>query len=289
MLLRLGSRSPLSSTRAVGIAVACETSREDAMEFTGRTAIVTGGASGIGAATVRLLAARGAKVMAVDVNAAKLAAFAQALGDAVIPHVAELSERGQVEAMVQTGVERLGGLDILVNNAGVGSLARAADLDPEEWRKVMAIDLDAVFLASRTALPHLIARKGCIVSTASISGMGADYGFTAYNVAKAGVIALTRVMAIDYAAQGVRVNAVSPGYIATPLTGSMAQAVVDEFVRQVPMRRAGQPEEIAEVIAFLASDRASYLTGQNIAVDGGIISHTGQPDVFEFRARMTQG
>jgi meso-butanediol dehydrogenase/(S,S)-butanediol dehydrogenase/diacetyl reductase len=254
-----------------------------AMEFQDKIAIVTGAASGIGAETTRLLVAGGARVLAADIGAERLAAFAAEMGEAVVPHVADMAEPAQVEAMVAAAVDRFGGLDILVNNAGVGSLARAADLDPAEWRRVMAIDLDAVFLACRVALPHLIARRGCIVSTASISGMGADYGFTAYNVAKSGVIALTRVMAIDYAKQGVRVNSVSPGLIATPLTSGMSQAVTAAFVRRVPMQRAGQPQEIAEVIAFLASPRASYLTGQNIAVDGGITAHTGQPDVFALR------
>jgi meso-butanediol dehydrogenase/(S,S)-butanediol dehydrogenase/diacetyl reductase len=248
------------------------------MEFADKLALVTGAASGIGAATTRLLVQRGARVVAADVDRAKLEALAGELGAAVTPYVVDLAERAQVEAMVHAAVKALGGLDVFVSNAGVGSLARATDLDPDEWRRVMAIDLDATFLAARVALPRLVERRGNIVATASISGMAADYRFTAYNTAKAGLIGLVRNMAIDYAAEGVRVNAVSPGFTATPLTGQMPQPLQDAFAAAVPMRRAGTPEEMAEVICFLASDRASYLTGQNIAVDGGMTAHTGQPD-----------
>jgi meso-butanediol dehydrogenase/(S,S)-butanediol dehydrogenase/diacetyl reductase len=256
------------------------------MIFQNKRALVTGAASGIGAAVVSLLIKGGATVFAVDIDAERIDSFAAGAGDNVIPHVANLADRQHVEAMVSSAVARMGGLDILINNAGIGSLARATNLDPDEWRRVMAIDLDAVFLAARVALPHLIKSKGAIVNTASISGMAADYGFTAYNTAKAAVIGLTRVLAIDYAAQGVRVNAVSPGYTATPLVGLMPPSVVAEYTARIPMGRPGRADEIAEVIAFLASDRASYMTGQNIAVDGGITAHTGQPDLIGALTRM---
>lgn len=257
------------------------------MEFAGKLALVTGAASGIGLAVTRLLAHGGARVMAADLDRAKLDALKSELGVAVDTCVADLADPEAVEPMVHAAIEALGGLDILINNAGIGSLARATELDPAEWRKVMAIDLDAVFLASRAALPTLIARRGAIVCTASISGMAGDYRFTAYNAAKAGLIGLVRNLAIDYAADGVRVNAVSPGYTRTPLTAPSRPEVRAAFIDAVPMRRAAEPEEIAEVIAFLASDRASYLTGQNIAVDGGMTAHTGQPDVFALRERLS--
>ncbi|CAN7533309.1 SDR family NAD(P)-dependent oxidoreductase [Phenylobacterium sp. LjRoot219] len=256
------------------------------MEFAGKLALVTGAASGIGLAVTRLLVRGGARVMAADLEAGKLATLAAELGPAVQTCVVDLADPAAVEPVVHAAIAALGGLDILINNAGIGSLARATELDPAEWRKVMAIDLDAVFLASRAALPTLIERRGAIVCTASISGMAGDYRFTAYNAAKAGLIGLVRNLAVDYAADGVRVNAVSPGYTRTPLTAPSRPEVKAAFIDAVPMRRAAEPEEIAEVIAFLASDRASYLTGQNIAVDGGMTAHTGQPDVFALRARL---
>ena len=259
------------------------------MEFEGKRAVVTGAASGIGAAVTRLLVRAGARVVAADIAQSKLEALAEELGASVMPHLVDLSLRPGVEAMVQAAVEAFGGLDILVNNAGIGAFARAGDLDPEIWRKVLAIDLDAVFYASRIALPHLIESQGNIVCTASISGMGADFGFTAYNAAKAGVLALVRNMAIDYAARGVRVNAVSPGFTLTALTEQMPPPFREAYADNVPMKRAGTPEEIAEAIVFLASGRASYITGQNLTVDGGLTAWTGQPNTYDLIHQMTAG
>jgi meso-butanediol dehydrogenase/(S,S)-butanediol dehydrogenase/diacetyl reductase len=197
-----------------------------------------------------------------------------------------MSQRAPVEGMIGAVIERFGALDILINNAGIGGFGRVADVDPDDWRRIMAIDVDAVFFACRLAMPHLIASRGCIVNTASISGMAADYGFTVYNTAKAAVIGLTRVMAIDYAAQGVRVNSVSPGFTLTPLIDQMPQPLKDAYAERVPMRRGGQPEEIAAMIAFLATADASYVTGANIAVDGGLTAHTGAPDAMDIYSKL---
>ena len=255
------------------------------MEFTGKRALVTGAASGIGAAVSRALAAAGATVFLVDLDADRLSEVAAGIGAAAHTHTADLSQQSEVEAMVEAGIERLCGLDLLINNAGIGHLAAVADMDPAAWRKVFAIDLDAVFYACREALPALIAAKGCIINTASISGLGGDYRMGAYNSAKAGVIGLTRNLAVDYGAHGVRVNAVCPGYIDTPLVAMMPPAVKTAMIAEIPLGRPGSAEEIADSILFLASDRASFVTGHVLVADGGLTARTGQPDI----ARIAMG
>ena len=259
------------------------------MNFAGKRVLVTGAASGIGFEVARLFVEAGARVLAADAAHGGLDALVAKLGDAVVPHIVDLAVQSEAEAMIDAAVCALGGLDILVNNAGIGSFGRALDLDPAEWRRVMTVDLDAVFYASRAALPHLIESKGNIVCTASISGIGADYGFTAYNSAKAGLIGLVRNLAIDYAGQGVRVNAVSPGFTVTGMTSVTPPPVRAAFEANIPMKRAGSAEEIANAILFLASDRATYITGQNLAVDGGIIAATGQPNNYEIIEKMMPG
>ena len=257
----------------------------EAGEFAGRRIIVTGAASGIGEALSRQLLAADATVFAVDRDEEGLGKLAADAGGSCVTHMADLSEQEAVESMVEAGVASMGGLDCLVNNAGIGSFSRAGDLDPAQWRLVHAIDLDAVFYAVRKAIPHLIESRGNIVNTASLSGLGADYGFAAYNSAKAGVIGLTRNLAVDYARDGVRVNAVCPGYIKTALTGMMTGPLEEAMIAEIPMERAGRPEEIAEAIAFLASDRASFITGEALVVDGGINARTGQPDLLRVMTR----
>lgn len=247
-------------------------------EFNNKRVLLTGAASGIGKACTAQLTREGARVVAVDVDESGLRALSEEVGGELSTFVADLSQLGPAEEMVAVAVARLGGLDILLNNAGIGSFGRAVDTDPETWRRVHAIDLDAVFYACRKALPHLIESKGNIVNTASISGLGGDYGFTAYNSAKAGVINLTRNLAVDYARDGVRVNSVCPGYVLTALTSQMPPPIAQAFTESVPMGRGAQPEEIAEAICFLASDRASFITGHALVVDGGKTAETGQPN-----------
>lgn len=249
------------------------------MEFAGKVAIVTGASSGMGEAAARLLCARGARVLLVGTNPDRLGALCEELGPQARACVADLGDQRQAEAIIPAALEAFGCIDILVNNAGIGSIGPAADVSYADWRRVLSVDLDAVFWACRAALLYLVERRGCIVNTASISASAADYGFTAYNVAKAGVVALTRCIAIDYGKVGVRANCVSPGFIATPMNQSVPQPLLDEFTARNPMQRVGRAEEVAEAIAFLASERASFINGHDLVVDGGLSAHTGQPNV----------
>ncbi|WP_374575066.1 SDR family NAD(P)-dependent oxidoreductase [Phenylobacterium sp.] len=248
--------------------------------FHDRATVVTGGASGIGAATVRRLAAGGAKVLICDLNAEAGAALAHEVGGGARFRQVDVADPAQIEAMVAEADAAYGRLDILINNAGIGSFGETPDMAPELWRQVMAVDLDAVFHACRFAIP-LMKRGGggAIVNTASISGLFGDYGFSAYNAAKAGVINYTRTLAIDHAKDAIRVNALCPGLIDTPLTAGLKaiQGLEQHWTGLIPMGRAGKPDEMAAVICFLASDEASYVTGSIVVADGGVTAHTGQP------------
>ncbi len=251
------------------------------MRFKDKVAIVTGGAAGMGAATVRMMAREGGKVAIFDLDAEKGKALVAELGaDTASFTRVDVTDFQALAEAIEAVVARFGGLDILVNNAGIGTLAKSPELAIEEWHKVMAVDIHAVFYACKVAIPHLRLRGGAIVNTASISGMGGDYGMTAYNAAKGAVINYTKALAVDHAAEGIRVNALCPGLIETQLTEGIKAmpSLLDEWVGGIPMKRAGKPEEMAEVITFLASDAASYVTGSIVVADGGKTAWTGQPD-----------
>jgi meso-butanediol dehydrogenase/(S,S)-butanediol dehydrogenase/diacetyl reductase len=247
--------------------------------FHGKVAIVTGGASGIGEATVRRLHAEGATVVVADIRPDAIAALTDELGGRAVAHQVDMLDLPGVEAMVAGVAERHGGLDILVNNAGVGSFGRVTDIDLAHWREVMAVDVEGLMWASRAAIPHLAKRGGCIVNVASVAGVAGDYDFAAYNAAKAAVINLTRAMALDHAPD-VRVNAVSPGLTRTPLAVGLTgnPEIMAAWRDGLPLGRPAEPAEIASAIAFLASADASYVNGHNLVVDGGGVAHTGMPN-----------
>ncbi|NWK96243.1 3-oxoacyl-ACP reductase [Sphingobium lactosutens] len=257
------------------------------MRFAGKVAIVTGGASGIGRALVQRLHAEGGSVMIADLDEAQGSGLAAELGERAAFCRIDVTDGDALAALAQETADRFGGIDLLFNNAGMGCYGLTPDLSLDDWRRVIAVNLDAVFLGCRAVIPHMVARGGgAIVNTASASGLAADYGFTAYNAAKAGVINYTRCLAIDHARDNIRANAICPGPVDTPLFTPGVEAMPglrDEWERCVPAQRFARPEEIAAVAAFLASDDASGVTGAAIPVDGGLTAHTGQPDL---RARM---
>lgn len=247
--------------------------------FTGKVAIVTGGSSGIGAATVARLASEGATVMVADIKPPADALF----------HDCDVTDAAAVEAMVKATVERFGRLDILINNAGIGYLAETEELPLDAWDKLFAINVNAVFYACRVAIPAMRASGGgAIVNVASISGLVGDYGFGAYSASKGAVINFTRTLALDGAHDNIRVNAICPGAIAQTAMGvgsHGSDADKREWTDRIPLGRYGTPDEMANVIAFLASDEASYVTGAVMVADGGVTAHSGQPNIIAQRKR----
>jgi len=235
----------------------------------GRAAIVTGAASGIGRASAELLAQEGARVLAVDRPGSDLSFETQG----VSPLEADVTQDTSPGTVISSALERFGRLDILFNNAGVGSNALAADMTDEVWDYVQAVNLKAVFRLCRTAIPHLVkSPAGRIINTASVMAEGTDYGLAAYCASKAGVVGLTRTLALELGKHGVTANAIMPGAILTGMTAaSFARADVAEiWAKKSVLRRLGQPIDIARVALFLASDDAGFVTGQAIAADGGL-------------------
>ena len=212
----------------------------------------------------------------------KLAAVAETLGgDNACWKVTDVTVQSDVEALIEFTIGKFGQLDILVNNAGYGErLARVTEIDADYWHKVFDTNLHSIFYACRAAIPHLARSKGTIVNISSLSGVRGDYGSNAYNAAKAGVINLTHALALEHSADGIRVNCVSPGFIITPMQDNTPESVRKLWTDMIPLGRAGQADEIASAVAFLASNDASYITGHNLVVDGGVTVHTGSPNLF---------
>jgi NAD(P)-dependent dehydrogenase (short-subunit alcohol dehydrogenase family) len=249
----------------------------DGYDFSGRVALVTGGGTGIGAATAALLARYGADIAIAGRTEATLTAtaaeIASATGRRCIWLRADVRDEAEVEALVARTVEELGRVDVLVNNAGWGDHARLSDTTLEAWRLEFARNLDSGFLCTKAVGPHMRAqRSGAIVNVSSVAGSNGVAGMSAYSVSKSGIQMFTRVAAAEWGQHGIRVNCVAPGLIATENATQDFVANnldVDAFCASYPIARAGRAEDVARAIVFLASDAAAYITGQTLAVDGG--------------------
>jgi NAD(P)-dependent dehydrogenase (short-subunit alcohol dehydrogenase family) len=246
-----------------------------ASRLEGRVAVVTGGASGIGLATVRRLAAEGAKVVIGDVDPAAGKTAADEVGGLFV--ATDVTDQAAVENLFQQAFDTFGSVDIAFNNAGISPPDDASILDTglEAWRKVQEVNLTSVYLCCKAAIPYMQRQgKGSIINTASfVAVMGAATSQISYSASKGGVLAMSRELGVEFARQGIRVNALCPGPVNTPLLTELFAKDPERAQRRlvhVPMGRFGEPEEIAAAVAFLASDDASFITANTFLVDGGI-------------------
>ncbi|OGL12683.1 MAG: 3-oxoacyl-ACP reductase [Candidatus Rokubacteria bacterium RIFCSPLOWO2_12_FULL_71_22] len=241
------------------------------MSLPGRVALVTGAARGIGLAIGRRLADEGARVALVDVDGPGVEAAAASLGRGALALVADVTRTEDVERAVAAAHARLGRLDIVVNNAGITGGSRLTwELTDEDWQRVIACDLTSVFLVCRAAVRIMLAQGGGrIVNIASIAGKEGNPTLVPYSTAKAGVIGLTKALAKEVATRGIFVNAVAPAVIGTDMVRQMSRETVDMLVAKIPMGRIGRPEEVAALVAWLASDECSFSTGAVYDLSGG--------------------
>ena len=240
-------------------------------ELAGKVAVITGAGSGMGQAAARVFVREGARVLAADISGQQKDTASE-LGDAAVPFEVNVTDESQVEAMFAAAVEAFGRVDTMLNVAGIGDAAYLADVTLEQYDRLMAVDLKGVMLGTKHAIRAMLPTGGgVILNWSSIGGMnGSRMPTSVYSAAKAGVIAFTKAAAIEYGEQGIRANAICPGFVETPLTGGPGTAKnFPALVEGSALKRAGQPEEVAELASFLASDRSSFITGAVIPIDGG--------------------
>lgn len=267
------------------------------MRLEQKVALITGGGSGIGAATARLFAAEGAAVVVTGRRLEPLTAIADEVGGIAV--AGDTGDRAHVEEAVAVAVSRLGGVDVLVACAGVAPGGAVGDMDDEQWQITLDTNLSGPMMMSRAVLPVMLSRGGgSIVLVSSTAGLAAAPASAAYDVSKAGLIALARAIAVDYGARGVRANALIPGWVRTPMGDRSMDALgaerhitreqaYDRATADVPLRRAGTPEEMAACSLFLASDEARYVTGTTLVADGGGLAVELTSTEFTFGGQST--
>lgn len=241
----------------------------------GKTALVTGGSRGIGRAIALELAGRGANVT-VDFHENRTAADEVASAIAALGRVCEVVQADvgnplEADRLVAHAIEALGSLDIVVSNAGIARDALLVRMTDEKWETVLRTNLTGAFYITRAASRHMLSRRtGRIILISSVVGLGGNAGQANYAASKAGVIALARTAAKELGARGITVNVIAPGFVETDMTSALDNSVVSSYLASIPLRRAGMPEDVARAVAFLAGDEAAYITGQVLAVDGGL-------------------
>lgn len=239
----------------------------------GARVLVTGGASGIGAATADRFLAEGASVAILDRDSGAVEKVMEEMPGLSAGIIGDVSDLSDVRNGFQEATDVLGGMDVVINNAGISIRHPFLDIDPDDWERVLAVNLTGVFFVAQTAARHMMAHDGgVILNTASTNGIMGYSFYADYNASKAGVLELTRSMALELAPR-VRVNAVAPGYILTPMQrAEYTDEMLEEVNRKLPLRRHGDPGEVAALFAFLASEEAEYITGQVYVIDGGEIA-----------------
>ena len=243
--------------------------------FSGKVALITGGARGIGRATAQAFSAEGARVIVADVDAEASEATARALGGGAIGLAIDVANPESVKSVVATALSRAERIDVLVNNAGITRDATLLKTSDEAWDSVIAVNLTGTFYMTREVAPHMVARgSGAIINASSVVGVYGNFGQSNYVATKSGVIGMTRVWARELGRKGVRVNCIAPGFIATDMTAKMPEDVLDGMKKKTPLGRLGAPEDVARAYVFLASDDASFINGQVLGVDGGLVAGT---------------
>ncbi len=241
------------------------------LNFTGKTALITGATGGIGRQIAKKLHAQGATLALTDMNLETLQAFQAELGDRVYIYSANLTDSDSLNELVKKAEADMGKIDILVNNAGITKDGLSMRMTDDQWQKVLDINLTAGFRLARAVMPGMMKRRfGRIIGMASVVGVMGNAGQANYAASKGALIAMSKCMGQELASRGITVNCVAPGFIKTPMTDVLPEEAKAALLKKIPMARLGSAEDIANAVVFLASDEASYITGQTIHVNGGM-------------------